>query len=123
MMCFKNWSIVILITLLSSCGLFAQEDPSNCEIFVPNCFTPDGDGINEQFFVVTDCDYLLTFEMKIFDSQGGLVYELFDKNEKWNGSSLKSETAVQGMYNYILKYRNLDQDKTQQKFGRILLLR
>ena len=122
MMRLFNICISVLFLLSANC-LLAQDDPSDCEIFVPNCFTPDGDGVNEQFFVVTDCDYLLTFEMKIFDSQGGLVYELFDKGEKWNGSSLKSETAVQGMYNYILKYRNLDQDKTQEKFGRVLLLR
>lgn len=113
---------VIISVALVSDG-YSQNAPGDCEIWIPNCFTPDGDGVNEQFFVITECEYLLTFEMKIFDSQGGLVYELNDKDEKWDGSSLKSETAVQGMYNYILKYRNLDQEKTQEKFGRILLLR
>lgn len=115
--------LLFLLALNIATTALSQNDPTDCEIWVPNCFTPDGDGVNEQFYVVTECEYLLTFEMKIFDSQGGLVYEFFDKDDFWNGSSLKSETAVQGLYNYILKYRNLDEEKTQEKFGRILLLR
>ncbi len=54
------------------------------DIFVPNSFTPNGDGTNDILFVrgqhITDVEFL------VFDRWGEKVFETFDQNVGWDGS-------------------------------------
>jgi gliding motility-associated-like protein len=52
--------------------------------FLPNAFTPDGDGLNDLFKPVID--NFLTYELLIFNRNGELVFESKDPSEGWNGS-------------------------------------
>lgn len=64
-------------------------DPDEVEcssLLLPNVFTPNGDGLNDDFgilngFIVED---LKSFQ--IFDRWGEIVYSSEDKNERWDGS-------------------------------------
>jgi len=51
--------------------------------FIPNAFTPNGDGINDYFqgYGTNFTDY----EMLIFDRWGELTYETHDYGQPWNG--------------------------------------
>lgn len=53
------------------------------EIFIPNSFTPNGDGINDLFRVVGSNVY--EYEIRIFDRWGNLVFHSKDIDQKWNG--------------------------------------
>jgi gliding motility-associated-like protein len=55
-------------------------------IYIPNSFTPNNDGLNDVFYVLgTDVDPD-RFEIQVFDRWGGIVYESTDINDVWDGS-------------------------------------
>jgi len=70
------------------------------QLFFPNAFTPDGDGLNETFGPATR--YIEKFEMSIFDRWGQLVYSTTDINKPWDGKA-KNGHMVQGVYVYRYK--------------------
>lgn len=53
-------------------------------IYVPNAFTPDGDGLND-FFKAKGVD-ISEFKMEIYDRWGSLVFISDDIDRGWNGS-------------------------------------
>ena len=55
------------------------------EAYVPNAFTPNGDGINDVFMPRFDNDKLLYFKMLIVNRWGEIVYESTNPNDGWNG--------------------------------------
>jgi gliding motility-associated-like protein len=68
-------------------------------IFVPNAFTPDGDGLNDVFrpvFVDVDPEH---HELMIFDRWGDLVFRTTDPNEGWDGRHRRGGPILpQGVY-------------------------
>ena len=72
-----------------------------CEIYIPNSFSPNGDGINDYFYPeffgsVTDV------EMAIYDRMGNQVY--YTLNTPWDGK-YKGKVVPWGAYTYIIRYR------------------
>ncbi len=55
-------------------------------IFVPNAFTPDGDGLNDVFYPVTTGINPAKFEFWIFDRWGNLVFNTTGLNKGWDGT-------------------------------------
>ena len=74
------------------------------ELFIPNVFSPNGDGINDEFIIqyTGDQPYLL----QIFDRWGVLLSETRNKTKGWKGNNLKGEPVVDGIYYYIAKIGN-----------------
>lgn len=66
--------------------------------YAPNAFSPNEDGINDQFKPVTLG--VEKYELKIYNRTGEMVFSTTDPNEGWNGSAfggdhyLKSDTFV-----------------------------
>ncbi len=55
-------------------------------IWVPNTFTPNGNGNNDVFMpVFSGIEYVQEFEMLIFDRWGNLIYKTNDKFGGWDG--------------------------------------
>jgi gliding motility-associated-like protein len=54
------------------------------DLYVPNAFTPDGDGLND-IFKATGID-IVQFEMEIYDRWGQRVFKSEDISKGWNGS-------------------------------------
>lgn len=69
---------------------------ADAQLFLPNAFTPNGDGLNETFG--PDPNLVYDFELQIFDRFGKQQAHL--KNQGWDGSELK-----QGSYVYFLNYQ------------------
>lgn len=92
------------------------------EIFIPNSFTPNGDGIND-LFVVKGAN-ITGFTMRIYDRWGSLVFHSSDINEKWDGSysnnSYHSGTTV---YNYVVRYKGKKEEDTKEITGFITVIR
>jgi gliding motility-associated-like protein len=93
-------------------------DTSKCNvpIYLPNAFSPNGDGINDEFFPMgKDFDIL---ELTIFDRWGGMTYQGNGRNARWTGAG-----APQGVYAFLLHYQNLLTNKMEFKSGSVLLIR
>jgi len=66
------------------------------DLFMPNAFTPNGDGLNDVFG--PDPAKVYDFEMQVFDRFGKGQADL--KNQQWDGGDLP-----RGSYVYILRYQ------------------
>lgn len=55
-----------------------------CPFFIPTAFTPNNDGINDEYKIITDGTN--EFDLKIFNRWGQMVYRSSDPDESWNGT-------------------------------------
>lgn len=74
----------------------------NCPYYwLPNVFTPNGDGENDEF-VPFPYKYIKDIELKIFDRWGVQVFHTQDPDVKWNGHEQETDKLlVEGVYYYI----------------------
>lgn len=70
---------------------------------VPNAFTPNGDGLNDDFGILSPSN-LPVFDFFIFNRWGQNVFSSNDQNEKWDGK-YNGELSPQGVYIWKAKYQ------------------
>lgn len=87
---------------------------------IPNVFSPDGDGINDVFFINNTC--LNDYSLEIFNRWGMKIFETFLPAGGWDGYTASGIPSPDGTYYYILKTISLT-DKDYNKNGFISLLR
>jgi gliding motility-associated-like protein len=89
-------------------------------LFVPNLFSPNGDGHNDVLYVRT-FGVFENIHFSLYDRWGKLVFETFDENIGWDGYY---NGAIQPLevYVYYLVANTLDGKTIQQK-GDITLMR
>jgi len=81
-------------------------------VFIPNAFSPNGDGTNDAFFPNGDNSARLVSNFKIFDRWGELVYEannvnLNDPRDSWDGT-FKGKDMNPGVFIYIIEIEFVD---------------
>jgi gliding motility-associated-like protein len=87
-------------------------------IYIPNTFTPNGDGMNDTFGAYGEA--IKEFNMKIFNRWGQLVFESNNVNQRWDGTY--DGTKVQeGSYVYRVSARGI-QGKSQEKDGTVNII-
>jgi gliding motility-associated-like protein len=90
-------------------------------LYVPNAFTPDGDGINDNWFVVGDG--IVEYELFIFDRWGTTVWHSTDLSDIWiGGTEGETHYVPNGIYSYLIKYSGVNYD-AQKVSGSITILR
>ena len=87
---------------------------------IPNAFSPNNDGINDQFRIKVDGYFKVTY-LKVFNRWGQLIYENRDLNLSWDGRKGGTELPV-GTYYWILEGLDV-QKKPVKRSGSITLLR
>jgi len=97
-------------------------------LYIPNAFSPNGDGKNDFFTpqgLSVDPD---NFSMTIFDRWGNIMFQttkwLGVSAEAWNGTEDNkgsSEDAVMGVYVYRIRLKELDGPK-HEYIGKIILI-
>ncbi len=72
--------------------------------WLPNVFTPNGDGLNDYFGLpqASHPEFYPWVDMKIFNRWGKLLYETNDVNQPWDGT-YESQTLAEGVYFYTLE--------------------
>ncbi|MBX3165038.1 MAG: gliding motility-associated C-terminal domain-containing protein, partial [Bacteroidetes bacterium] len=118
---------VILFTAKGSCQdsdtLSINVDIA-ASLEIPNVFTPNGDGVNDIFFLKTS--NLSEITATIFDRWGHKVYELTSQtgNIAWNGKNLQGQDSAAGTYFYIIsaKSDNCGNESFERK-GVMMLMR
>jgi gliding motility-associated-like protein len=104
--------------------LTSDETPSNY-IFIPNAFSPDGDGLNDTFMAIATSDYIQKFHMLIFDRWGGQIFESNDIFYGWDGT-MHGKLLPGGMYTYKITYSiypSFGDYSEQVKLGTVMLVR
>jgi gliding motility-associated-like protein len=92
-------------------------------VFIPNAFTPDGDGLNNEFTAVFPENMkLANYEMYIYDRWGELVFYSQDPKQGWD-ASLAGFDAPDGVYSYLVKYKELGYVNKFQVTGSVVVIR
>lgn len=89
-------------------------------LFVPNAFSPDGDGKNDRFFPVWNALDML--QMDIFDRFGRILFSTTDPSSGWDGTE-QGNPCPEGVYVYSIKYYNPEFNQTKVKAGTVHLIR
>jgi gliding motility-associated-like protein len=104
--------------------LTSDEIPSNY-IFIPNAFSPDGDGLNDIFMAIATSDYIQKLHMLIFDRWGGQIFESNDIFSGWDGT-LHGKPLPGGMYTYKITYSiypSFGDYSEQVRLGTVMMVR
>ncbi len=66
---------------------------SACDFVVPNVFTPNGDGLNDQFAIIkNDTLKILEFNLEVYNRWGNRVYISQDENFEWDAQDMAEGT-------------------------------
>jgi len=74
-----------------------------CDIWLPNAFTPNGDGINDVFRALGNIGRIGGFSLSAFNRWGEQVFHTDNRYEGWDGT-YKGSPAPLGTYAYLLEY-------------------
>jgi gliding motility-associated-like protein len=88
-------------------------------LFLPNAFTPNGDGKNELFFPVTR--NVKSFTMQIYNRWGEMIFETDDVNKAWDGK-YNNEFVLPDVYAYSIIYTGTN-DLVQITKGNVTVLK
>ena len=119
-----------MVTVTDSLGCKGSDSVQikNCDstVFVPDAFSPNNDGLNDVFRVISSAENLTGFSMQIFDRWGELVFESTDINQGWNGQ-IKNRLAPADTYVWVITYQqfsisNVNAAKTSKR-GTVVLIR
>jgi len=96
-MCFDTTLICLEITPEFSC-------------FIPNAFSPNHDGINDEFYC--KATNVLTFEMYIYDRWGNKIFYTDDLEKHWTGDVNENKKVSQeDVYVYIIHIKDINKEK------------
>lgn len=100
---FSRGTYTVRIVDANGCetSLEVQVDERFPKIFVPNAFSPNGDGQNDDFKPVTDCQ--LIYSMQVFNQWGAITFATNDISVGWNGT-LNGQNVPDGKYSYVIFY-------------------
>jgi gliding motility-associated-like protein len=92
-------------------------------IYVPNAFTPDGDGLNEVFLPILTAGYKPgSYELNIYNRWGERIFSTQDENEGWDGT-YRGNPAQIGTYTYTIRLKDSMNNKVYTFDGRVSLIR
>jgi gliding motility-associated-like protein len=94
-------------------------------IYIPNTFTPDGDGLNDVFQAYGISWEEGTYEMIIYNRWGNIVYQSTDPSKPWNGgfnNSPDKNLMIPATYVYQIKVKGFN-FREMTYIGKITLLK
>ncbi len=114
------------VAITNECGTYVDSTRvsySLCDkcIFIPNAFSPNGDGINDKFVLSQTCA-VSDFHLRIYDRWGKMVFDTKDIRRSWTGT-IEGEYVNAGVYVYILEYRSAGTKLDKFLKGNITVLR
>jgi gliding motility-associated-like protein len=94
--------------------------------YVPNSFTPNGDGTNEEFLpIINDVIDPGSFKLQIFNRWGEIIFESQNKEYGWDGT-YGLTTGIQcqdGSYTWKINFKLMKEESYRVYAGHINLLR
>jgi gliding motility-associated-like protein len=80
-------------------------DADDCEVFIPEGFSPNGDGVNE-FFELQQLPYGAIVRLEVYNRWGALVYDSKDYKNDWKGTNIDGNDLPAGAYVYVVRIDN-----------------
>jgi len=99
-----------------------SEEIPDINIYIPNAFTPDGDGINDTFKAVTISLSIEHLTLSIYDRWGGEIFEADGIENFWDGKK-NGNPCPGGVYVYRIAFKADGIPGEQVKVGTVMLVR
>ena len=118
---------IFTVLLSNECGEVSSEveisteDCTPCAVYLPNAFTPNGDGVNDLFAPIITCDAVEPFLFRIYNRWNELVFETTNPLDSWDGI-YKNTKQPTDAYVYYLRYFNGRTGKEEELKGVVTLL-
>ena len=90
--------------------------------YIPNAFTPDGDGLNERFAPQGEGVDPDNYSMQIFDRSGLLIFSTRNPYDYWDGRNKYGQMCPEGVYVYKILLYNLNEEDKEYT-GTVTLVR
>lgn len=129
---FEDRDYTFRVTNANGCQAFANifvEVDANRNVYIPNVFSPNRDGRNEDFRIFACQGVRRVIDVKVFDRWGGIVFaeQNFDPNcldgiKLWDGTARNGKPVNPGVFVYIIEVEFLDNAKLLYR-GDITVLR
>ena len=103
-----SYRAVVGVSNTHGCALDSVEfliSVSESMLTVPNVFTPNGDGMNDEFRVVYRS--IKEFHCWVYNRWGHKVYEWTDPSKGWDGT-IGGRPAAEGAYYYVIRALGTD---------------
>jgi len=92
------------------------------EIYIPNAFSPNGDGVNDFFQVMSNGLPIFKFQFSIFDRWGGEVFSSSGIENGWDGKK-NGKDCPGGVYVYKIVFSVDGVPGSQERVGTVMLVR
>ncbi|MEZ4800387.1 MAG: gliding motility-associated C-terminal domain-containing protein [Flavobacteriales bacterium] len=133
---FKNWEYrystiqgdvetpIVNFTFNAPDTIVAHFDKDPLLYYVPNSFSPNGDGINDVFRPVTHAGDPEYYHLIVFNRWGDKVFESSDPKEYWTGEYRGGEYFVSdNVYMFQLEVKWVHAEQYVKKTGTIMVFR
>jgi len=107
-----NFTVTMSVSTESGCSDEISQIvhiPSPYYFYVPNAFTPNGDGINETFKPYGFGFNPEKYEFLIFERTGRLIFQTNNFEQGWNGFD-NGKMVPFGTYVYLIRTENMEGD-------------
>jgi gliding motility-associated-like protein len=118
---------IYFVTVASNCGaitdtiIVTSESCIKCDVYLPNAFTPNKDGINDVFTPIITCDAVIPFVFRIYNRWNELVFETDQPGTGWDGV-FKNQLQPNEAYIYYLSYFNTQLNKMVEIKGVVTMI-
>ena len=92
-----------------------------CKLYIPNAFSPNGDGVNDVFKTGFG-ENVTEFHLQIFNRYGQLIFETRNQSKGWDGN-FKRVRQPNGSYIWLIQYKTTTDRNLQKMQGVVILLR
>ncbi len=90
--------------------------------YIPNAFTPNGDGLNDEFRILgLPPENITQFNLQVFNRWGQQVFTSRDIRQGWDGR-MSGEYCPEGEYMWVIYYEDDNKTRTSNK-GSLTLVR
>lgn len=113
---------VYSVTVTNSCGsgtATIKVEERSCTIYFPTAFTPNHDGINDNFKILNATN-ITNFQLAVYNRYGQKIFETEDYTKGWNGT-YKNNLVDNGSYVWISTFKEAGTQRAMK--GTVVLIR
>lgn len=112
----------VILTAINDAGCTdstLNELTPQLQVFVPNAFSPNSDGINDVFKIqgvaINNSRAVSKFNVQIFDRWGSLLFESSNPNFQWDGTNKQGQQCQQGVYVYKMMIEGFGRQRIEKQ--------
>ena len=94
--------------------------PCGASIWIPDAFTPDGDGLNDVYEIIGSP---FPVHLTVFDRWGNVVFDAEDYQNNWDGTYPSGEPVPEAVYSYHVRYYTSEFGGQKSRFGSLRVFR